>query len=148
VPADPIEALADRLDTLPLAVRRGMVGAVQTFGGFLLDYNRAYLLAGQKPDGSPIDPNGYSPAYAAYRRKYGKQTAVKDLTFTEAFAKAYHLDYLGSEQFSIENLDPKAAKLLKEYGELYGIREADIVDFITRYIEPEVRQVVIQHMQL
>nr|GFD33653.1 hypothetical protein [Tanacetum cinerariifolium] len=65
---DKILALADALDTLPLVVQQAVAGLVQTFGEFLLDYNRNYLLAGQKPDGTPIDAGGYSPPYAAYRR--------------------------------------------------------------------------------
>lgn len=145
---DPIEALAARLDTLPLAVRQAVVGLVQTFGEQLLDANRAYLAKGQRPDGSPVDAGGYSPAYARYRAKYGKQTAVKDLHFTGDYYNSFRLPYLGSLLFEIENIGPKAAKLLKSYGELYGVQEKDIIDFITSTIEPEVRQVVVQHMEL
>lgn len=145
---DPIEALAARLDTLPLVVRQAVVGLVQTFGEQLLDANRGYLAKGQRPDGSPVDANGYSPAYARYRAKYGKQTAVKDLHFNGDYYEGFRLPYLGSLQFEIDNIDPKAAKLLRSYGDLYGVREADILDFITTTIEPEVRQVVVQHMQL
>jgi hypothetical protein len=145
---DPIEALADRLDTLPVAVRQAVVGLVQTFGQRLLALNRGYLLKGERPDGEPIQARGYSPAYARYRAKYGLQTEVVDLAFTKEFSKAFRLPYLGSLQFEIENIDPKAAKLLKAYGDLYGVREEDILDFITTSIEPEVRQVVVQHMTL
>lgn len=144
---DPINRLADSLETLPLAVRRAVVGLVQTLREHLLDYNRAYLLQGQRPDGEPIDAGGYSPGYAAYRRKFGLQTAVKDLTFTKAFANAYRLDYLGGERFEVANTDPKAAKLLSTYGELFGVREGDIEDFIAQFIEPEVRLVITQHME-
>lgn len=144
---DPIAALADALDTLPLAVRQAVVGLVQTFGEHLLDYNRQYLRQGQKPDGTPIDAGGYSPAYAAYRAKYGRQTAVKDLGLTYEFYNAYRLPYLGGGQFGIENTDPKAAKLLRSYGELYGVRESDIMDFVVQFVEPEVKQVIHQHLQ-
>lgn len=147
MPIDPIERLADALETLPLAVRQAVVGLVQTFGEHLLDYNRAYLRKGQKPDGTPIDAGGYSPAYAAYRAKYGRQTAVKDLGLTYDYYNAYRLPYVGSLSFEVENIDPKAAALLKSYGELYGVRESDIEAFILEYIEPEVQQVIIQHMQ-
>jgi hypothetical protein len=143
---DSIERLADRIETLPLAVRQALVGTIQTFGEFLLDYNRNYLLAGEKPDGSPIDAGGYSPAYAAYRRKYGLQTAVKDLKFTGDYAKAFRLDYQGGLSFEIGNLDPKAAKLLTSYGELYGVREEDIIDFIQVKLKPEIEQVIYAHM--
>lgn len=145
---DPIDALADRLDTLPLAVRQGLVGAVQTFGERLLDLNRAYLAKGERPDGGSIQPQGYSPAYAAYRAKYGKQTAVVDLDFTGEYYKGFRLPYLGGLQFEVENIDPKAAKLLTSYGELYGIREADVEDFIRTSLLPEVEQVIQQHMTL
>lgn len=145
---DPIEALADALDTLPLAVRQGLVGVVQTFGEQLLDYNRQYLQKGQKPDGTPVDSGGYSPPYAAYRAKYGKQTAVKDLNFTGAYYDSFLLPYVGGLQFEVENSDSKAKQLLTSYGELYGIREADIEDFITTYLLPEVAQLIRTHMQL
>jgi hypothetical protein len=145
---DPIEALAQALDTLPLVVRQALVGLVQTFGEELLDYNRQYLLKGERPDGSPIDENGYSPSYAAYRRKYGLQTAVKDLTFTKAFANGYRLPYLGGLQFEVENIDPKASKLLKTYGELYGVREEDIQEFVRARLVPELEQVITQHMRV
>lgn len=148
MPLDPILALADALETLPLAVKQGLVGVVQTFGERLLDLNRAYLQAGQKPDGTPIDAGGYSPVYAAYRAKYGKQTAVKDLNFTGDYYKSFLLPYLGGLQFEIENNDSKAAQLLKTYGELYGIREADIEDFVRTYLLPEVAQIITSHMQL
>jgi hypothetical protein len=146
--ADPLTTLADRLDTLPLAVRQALVRLVETFGQRLLDLNRSYLAQGERPDGSPIDAGGYSPAYARYRAKYGKQTQVKDLDFTGEYYSRFVLPYIGGLRFEVANLDPKAAQLLKNYGELYGIREADIIDFITTTIEPEIRQVVAQHMQL
>lgn len=148
MPSDPIEALAARLDALPLAVRQAVVGLVQTFGEQLLDANRAYLAKGQRPDGSPVDAGGYSPAYQKYRAKYGKPTEFVTLNFTGDYYEAFRLQYAGSLEFTVENLDPKAAKLLRSYGDLYGVREADIIDFITTTIEPEVRQVVIQHMDL
>jgi hypothetical protein len=145
---DPIARLADALETLPLAVRVAVRGLVQTLGEFLLDYNRAYLAAGQRPDGSPVDAGGYSPAYAAYRAKYGKQTAVKDLHFTGEYYENFRLPYLGGLAFEIDNIDPKAAKLLKSYGALHGVRESDIEDFVLARVEPEVRQVIQQHMAL
>ena len=129
--------MADALETLPLALRQAMVGVVQTFGQQLLDLNRGYLLNGERPDGEPIQESGYSPAYAAYRRKYGKQTAVVDLKFGGDFQKAFVLEYIGSLRFEIKNTDSKAAKLLTTYGELYGIREADIEDYVERYLKPE-----------
>jgi hypothetical protein len=148
MPSDPILALADALETLPLAVRQGLVGVVQTFGEFLLDYNRSYLRKGLKPDGTPIDAGGYSPAYAAYRAKYGKQTTVKDLNFTGEYYEAFLLPYLGGLRFEVENTDSKAAKLLASYGELYGIREEDIEDFVQAHLVPEVAQIIHAHMQL
>lgn len=135
---DEIERLADAIETLPLALRQALVGIVQTFGQELLDINRGYLLKGERPDGAPIQESGYSPAYAAYRRKYGKQTAVVDLKFEGDFQKGFVLDYVGGLRFEIINTDSKAAKLLKTYGELYGIRETDIEDYIERYLLPEV----------
>lgn len=143
---DPIASLAEALDTLPLAVRRAVVGLVQTFGEFLLDYNRRYLLRGERPDGESIQPQGYSRSYAAYRAKYGLQTAVVDLTFTKAFAKGFRLPYVGGGTFEVENIDPKADKLLSSYGELYGVREEDIEDFITARLLPEIEQVIAHHM--
>lgn len=145
---DAITRLADALDTLPLAVRQAVVGLVQTLGEALLDYNRAYLAAGQRPDGSLVDANGYSPGYAAYRAKYGLQNRVKDLKFTGEYYKGFRLPYLGGLTFEVDNLDSKAAKLLTSYGELYGVRESDIEDFIRTIIEPEIQQVIQQHLHL
>lgn len=143
------DRLADALDTLPLVVRQSLVGLVQSATQQLLNFNREYLQKlGERPDGATIQPQGYSTAYAAYRRKYGKQTAYVDLDFTGEYVKAFALDYVGGLTFEVQNNDPKVALLAKKYGELLGVRAADLEEFIRTVLEPQVREVITQHMTL
>lgn len=141
-----LNRLAGRLESLPLATRQELVTLVQRFGAELLALNQGYLLKGERPDGEPIQERGYSVAYAAYRRKYGRQTAVVDLQLTGDFQKAFVLPYLGGLRFEVDNLDPKAAKLLKSYGPLYGVRDEDVADYVRAYLEPAIRAFVGRYM--
>jgi hypothetical protein len=141
-----LDSLAGRLESLPLATRQELVALVQRFGKELLAYNQGYLLKGERPDGEPIQASGYSPAYAAYRKKYGRQTAFVDLQLTGDFQEKFVLPYLGSLEFEIDNLDPKAAKLLKSYGPLYGVREEDLQDYVSTFLEPAIREFVTRYM--
>ena len=143
-----LEALAARLDALPLAARQELVFQVQRHTATLLAYNRAYLQQqGQRPDGETIGDGVYSPAYAAYRRKLGLQVEHIDLTLTKDFANAFVLDYVGSGVFEVKNTDAKAVLLAKRYGELLGVREADLVDFVVTVLEPAVRAFISLYMQ-
>jgi hypothetical protein len=138
-----LDRLADRLESAPLALRQHAVQVIQQFGGFLLDYNKNYLQKeGKRPDGEIIQDTGYSNAYAAYKRKYGRftNTAFVDLKFSGDFLESFALEYQGSLRFAIVANDKKAALLLKTYGPLLGVREADILDFIGTYLEPALRQ--------
>lgn len=144
-----IDHLADRLETLPLAVRRACVGIIEHFGLLLLDLNRDYLQKqGERVDGSPIKPTAYSAAYAAYKKKYGKftNTAFVDLKFSGDFLASFKLNYTSGLTFTIEATDEKAAFLTK-YGQLLGLREADVLAFCKQILAPEVRLFVIDYMK-
>ncbi len=144
---DALGNLADALETLPLATRRALVGIVEHFRQQLLDLNRGYLTQeGNRPDGAPIQPQGYSRAYAALRARLGKQTAFVDMDFSGAYLDSFVLEYVGGLQFEPRATDSKAAKLFARYGQLLGVREVDLREFVIEYIEPEVRVFVGQHM--
>lgn len=139
-----LETLAARLESLPLATRQELVYQVQRFGDFLLSYNRDYLQReGRRPDGEAIQEGGYSPAYEAYKKKYGRfaNTAFVDLKFSGDFLVSFVLEYDGNMVFSIVATDKKAG-FLSKYGELLGIREADLNDFVSVILEPEIRAFV------
>lgn len=145
--ANALNALAGRLDALPLATRQELVFQVNHFAAYLLAYNRAYLQKeGTRPDGETIGSGAYSPAYAAYRRGLGLQVGHIDLTLTKAFTEAFRLEYLGGGVFEVQNTDAKAAKLAERYGELLGVRESDILDFIETTIEPTIRAFIGRYM--
>jgi hypothetical protein len=146
---DPFDQLADRLSTLSVAVRQEMVGLVSIAGALLLQFNQDYLAKeGRRPDGEPIQETGYSPAYAAYKKKYGKftNTAFVDLKFSGDFLASFVLEYEGGGSFRIVATDKKAAFLTK-YGELLGLREADIQDFVTTVLEPGLRRFARNYMR-
>lgn len=146
---DSLDRLADRLETLPLAVRRACVGLIEHFGLLLLDLNRDYLQKqGERVDGSPIQPTGYSKAYAAFKKKYGKftNTAFVDYKFSGDFLASFKLNYTAGLTFEIEATDEKAG-LLNKGGQLLGLRAADLLAFVRDILEPEVRQYVIDYMK-
>ena len=141
--------LADRLDTLPLAVRQACVGIIEHFGLLLLDLNRDYLQKqGERVDGSPIQNAGYSSAYAAYKKKYGRftNTAFVDYKFSGDFLASFKLTYTGSLTFEIEATDEKAG-FLNKGGQLLGLRAADVVAFVKQVLEPEIKQFVTEYMR-
>jgi hypothetical protein len=145
---DALDHLADRLDTLPLAVRRALVGLVNTFAQELLERNRDYLQKqGERPDGQAISPKGYSSAYAAHKKKYGKFTNTRfvDLKFSGDFLASFQLGYLGNLRFELTATDKKAGFLAK-YGELLGVREPDVIAFLEQRIKPELTAVITAHM--
>ena len=145
---DALDQLADRLDTLPLAVNQAVVGIVERFGLLLLTLNRDYLQKqGERPDGQPLQARGYSPAYASYKKKYGTftNTAFVDLKFSGDFLASFRITYTGSLQFTIDATDKKAGFLAK-YGALLGLREEDVQTFVTATLEPEVRAFISQHL--
>lgn len=139
-----LDTLADRLETLPLAVRQEVVFQVQRFQVLLLEFNKDYLQKqGERPDGAPISSKPYSPAYAAFKKRYGKytNTAFVDLKFSGDFLDSFVLEYDGNLTFRIVATDKKA-DLLKKYGELLGIRDTDLNDFVGQILEPEIRAFV------
>ena len=147
---DKFDRLADRLETLPLAVRRASVGIIEHFGLLLLDLNRDYLQKqGERVDGSPIQNKGYSDAYAKFKKKYGKytNTAFVDYKFSGAFLASFKLNYTSGLTFEIEATDEKAA-FLNVGGQLLGLREADAIQFVKEVLEPEVRAFVTEHMRI
>lgn len=141
--------LADRLDTLPQAVRDACVGIIEHFGLLLLDLNRDYLQKqGERVDGSPIQSAGYSTAYAAFKKKYGKfnNTAFVDYKFSGAFLESFQLNYTGNLTFEIEATDEKAA-FLNAGGQLLGLRAADIQAFVNQILEPEIKKFVTDYLR-
>lgn len=143
------DILAERLETLPLAVRQEMVGLVNHFGGTLLELNRNYLAKeGRRPDGEPIQDTAYSDVYAAYKRKYAKftNTDFVDLKFSGDFLASFVLEYQGNGVFLIVATDKKA-DFLEKYGQLLGIREEDLEDFVRTILEPAIRQFITTYMQ-
>lgn len=145
-----LERLADRLDTLPLATRQEVVFQVRQFQGFLLAYNRDYLTKeGQRPDGETIGSGQYSPAYKAFKAKFGtfKQTAFIDLKFKGDYFDAFALEYLGNLEFAVVNDDAKAALLAKQYGPLLGIREPDLLAFMNELVEPQIKEFITRYLQ-
>ncbi|GAA4393571.1 hypothetical protein [Hymenobacter koreensis] len=135
-----LEALAVRLERLPAAVRAELSRLVVDASGLLLDINREYIeKAGQTVDAQAIQASGYSPAYAKYKAKYGtfKNTAYVDLKLTGAFLASLQLDQVDTLQFLVIATDEKYAFLTK-YGELLGIREADLNDFVESILTPEL----------
>ena len=146
---DKFDRLADRLETLPLAVRRASVGIIEHFGLLLLDLNRDYLQKqGERVDGSPIQNKGYSDAYAKFKKKYGKytNTAFVDYKFSGAFLASFRLNYTGNLSFTIEATDEKAA-FLNVGSQLLGLRAADAVAFVKQVLEPEVKLFVADYMK-
>lgn len=146
---DALLKLADRLDTLPLAVRQACVGIIEHFGLLLLDLNRDYLQKdGERVDGSPIQNSGYSTAYAAFKKKYGKftNTAFVDYKFSGDFLASFKLNYTGNLTFEIEATDEKAA-FLNVGGQLLGLRAADARAFVVEILEPEVKQFVTEYLR-
>lgn len=146
---DAFDQLANRLETLSLAVRQELVGLVSQAGALLLQFNQDYLAKeGRRPDGEEIQVTGYSPAYAAYKKKYGKfsNTAFVDLKFSGDFLNSFVLEYEGNATFRIVANDKKAAFLTK-YGELLGLREEDVQDFVTTILEPALRRFGYNYMR-
>ncbi len=142
-----LEALATRIDGLSEAVRREFQRLVSDAAGLLLDINKGYLAAGYASDGKPLQPNTYSPAYAAYKAKYGKnkQVAHVDLKLTEAFQDSFLLEPKGGLEYEIVATDAKYA-FLSTYGDLLGIREADLDDFVGSILRPEIDAFVARYM--
>ena len=144
-----IDRLADRLDALPLAVRTASVPISEQFGLLLLDLNRDYLQKqGERVDGAPIQASGYRAAYAKYKKKQGAftNTAFVDLKFSGDFLASFKLNYTAALVFQIETTDKKAGFLAK-YGQLLGLREADVLAFVRQVLEPEVRLFVVDYMK-
>jgi hypothetical protein len=141
-----LEALADRLESLPLATRQELVFQVDFFREYLLSLNRDYLAKeGRRPDGEVIGSGTYTTAYAAYKAKYGLQNRFIDLKFTGDFLDSFQLHHEGSGVFRIVATDEKAGFLAK-YGELLGVREEDIEAFVSQIIEPEIRAFVARYV--
>ncbi|MBG8556163.1 hypothetical protein [Hymenobacter guriensis] len=136
---DQLEALATRIERLPAAVREELGRLVRDGGALLLDINRGYLEAGKLPDGQVIQPGGYSPAYAKFKAKYGKfkNTAYVDLKLTGEFLDSLELQDTAELQYLIVATDEKYA-FLQKYGELLGINEADLDDFVRSILQPEL----------
>lgn len=143
-----LNQLADRLAALPLATLQEVVFQVNRFGAELLQINQDYLAKkGERPDGQRIQPTGYSPAYQKFKAKYGKfsNTAFVDLKFSGDFLNSFVLDYQGGGVFRIVATDKKASFLAK-YGELLGLREEDVDDFVSTILEPEIRAFIVRYM--
>ena len=141
--------LANRLDTLPQAVRDASVGIIEHFGLLLLDLNRDYLQKqGERVDGSPISGKGYSAPYAAYKKKYGKftNTAFVDYKFSGDFLASFKLNHTGNLTFEIEATDEKAG-FLNVGGQLLGLRAADIQAFVSQILEPEIKEFVTDYLR-
>lgn len=146
--ADVLETLATRLERLDEAVRRRARQLIEEFAEVLLDYNRAQLEAGNGADGRQLNPSTYSPAYAAYKAKYGKfkQVGHVDLKLTGDFLDSFTLLPLGDLRFQVVATDAKYP-LLERYGELLGIQESDLDDFFQTVIRPELESFIRQYVR-
>ncbi|RPD50053.1 hypothetical protein DNI29_04450 [Hymenobacter sediminis] len=138
-----LESLALRLDRLPDLLRQELRQVVDQFAGALLDINRGYIEAGYGADGNQLNPNTYSPAYAAYKAKYGKfkQVGHVDLKLTGDFLESFDLLHLGGLRYQIVATDAKYG-FLERYGELLGIRALDLDDFVATILKPELEQFI------
>lgn len=138
---DELEAFATRIEGLPAAVRQELSRLVVDGAGLLLDYNREYLRqSGEDVTGKTIQPGGYSASYAKYKAKYGtksKNTAYVDLTLTGAFLDSLELQQVDELEYLVVATDAKY-EFLQKYGELLGIREIDLDDFVTSILNPEI----------
>lgn len=143
-----LDSFASRLERLPEALKEEMQRIVLRSAGQLLAINRAYIEAGQTVDGQAIDKTGYSPAYKKFKQKYGKfkNTAFVDLKLTGAFLDSLELEQVETLVFHVIATDAKYA-FLRQYGDLLGIREADLNDFIASVLQPELDAFIPSYLQ-
>jgi uncharacterized protein (UPF0335 family) len=144
-----LEALATRIERLDEAVQQELQRLIHDAAGLLLDINRDYLQKqGQTVDGKAIQAQGYSAVYAKFKVKYGKykNTAFVDLKLTGDFLASFELVQVEFLVYHIVANDEKYA-FLQKYGQLLGIREADLDDFFATVLQPELESFIERYLK-
>jgi hypothetical protein len=121
---------------------------------WLADKNREYMAKkGEKVTGDQIQPRGYSRSYISYKLRFGRFKNVKyvDLKFDGDFHKSIRIEYQGKEGFALKwkfrATDKKYPELKQRYGDLLGIREKDLAEFMTKEVIPELKKSIGRYLK-
>jgi hypothetical protein len=118
--------------------------AFEHFKSDAIELNKNQLSQGLTNEGKSLSP--YSTPYKKVRVKYGRPTSPKDLNLTGEHYKGF---YGKAEQnfFEMGSENWKANILQHNWGEIYGIPEEQIDEFLEQKIFPFVAQKFVELFQ-
>lgn len=134
---NPLREIIEKLKAFdPEAVA---IEAVEENVAFIEDANAQQLLEGEQPNGSKIEPQYKSEEYADLKESLYPNPKRDKFTPNLKLSGDFHEAIRAKptkEEIIFENTDPKAPKLLRDYGDVLGLSEKHKEELKNDYILP------------
>lgn len=133
--------LKDRFSQLPTKMRMWTIEIINSNLEYFEDANIEQLLEGRQPNGSEIRPEYRSEPYARLKQKITPNSKrgfyTPNLKFEGDFYRSITAKLQG---FALEVFatDPKADNLQRKYGQILGVSDPNILEFIQEIYLPEI----------
>lgn len=139
-----LEIWREAIDTLEGNLKGWLIDAFNKYKDEAVQLNKKQLSEGKKRTGESLSP--YSTPYLSVRRKFGRPESPKDLNLQGGFTKGIYAAAL-TDYFEVGSDDWKELILEHNHGEILGIPDDELDEFLEKYIWPYVGQRFIENFR-